>query len=95
MSPFGLPATADLMFALISTEDLEKDGHILVKQLKNRYNDLSFHRKFLIGVDRSKMKLYNVDVPDSSIMIADEEYEYEEEQPQSKNKFTKFTEFIV
>ena len=83
------------MFALISTEDLEKDGHILVKQLKNRYNDLSFHRKFLIGVDRSKMKLYNVDVPDSSIMIADEEYEYEEEQPQSKNKFTKFTEFIV
>ena len=92
---FGLPATADLMFALISTEDLEKDGHILVKQLKNRYNDLSFHRKFLIGVDRSKMKLYNVDVPDSSIMIADEEYEYEEEQPQTKNKFTKFTEFIV
>ena len=83
------------MFALISTEDLEKDGHILVKQLKNRYNDLSFHRKFLIGVDRSKMKLYNVDVPDSSIMIAEEEYEYEEEQPQSKNKFTKFTEFIV
>jgi len=83
------------MFALISTEDLEKDGHILVKQLKNRYNDLSFHRKFLIGVDRSKMKLYNVDVPDSSIMIADEEYEYEEEQPQTKNKFTKFTEFIV
>ena len=53
---FGLPATADLMFALISTEDLEKDGHILVKQLKNRYNSLSFHRKFLIGVDRSKMK---------------------------------------
>ena len=92
---FGLPATADLMFALISTEDLEKDGHILVKQLKNRYNDLSFHRKFLIGVDRSKMKLYNVDVPDSSIMIAEEEYEYEEEQPQTKNKFTKFTEFIV
>ena len=92
---FGLPATADLMFALISTEDLEKDGHILVKQLKNRYNDLSFPRKFLIGVDRSKMKLYNVDVPDSSIMIADEEYEYEEEKPQTKNKFTKFTEFIV
>ena len=91
---FGLPATADLMFALISTEDLEKDGHILVKQLKNRYNDLNYHKKFLVGVDRSKMKLYNVDVPDSSITIADEEYEYEE-QPQTKNKFTKFTEFIV
>jgi len=92
---FGLPATADFMFALISTEDLEKDGHIMVKQLKNRYNDLSVYKRFLIGVDRAKMKLYNVDVADSSITIADEEYEYEEEKPQTKNKFTKFTEFIV
>jgi replicative DNA helicase len=93
---FGLPATADFMFALISTEDLEKDGHILVKQLKNRYNDPTFNKRFLIGVDRAKMKLYNVEVQDSStILIDDEEYEYEEEKPQSKNKFSKFTEFIV
>jgi replicative DNA helicase len=90
---FGLPATADFMFALISTEDLEKNGHILVKQLKNRYNDPTFNKRFLIGVDRSKMKLYNVDVADtSSIIIDDEEYE---EQPKAQNKFSKFTEFIV
>jgi replicative DNA helicase len=91
---FGLPATADFMFALISTEDLEKDGHILVKQLKNRYNDTTFNKRFLIGVDRAKMKLYNVEVADSSmVVIAEEEYEYEE--PKSQNKFSKFTEFIV
>jgi hypothetical protein len=82
------------MFALISTEDLEKDGHILVKQLKNRYNDPTFNKRFLIGVDRAKMKLYNVEIPDSSnIMIAEEEYEYEDTKPQTK--FSKFTEFIV
>jgi len=91
---FGLPATADFMFALIATEDLEKDGHILVKQLKNRYNDPTFNKRFLVGVDRAKMKLYNVEIPDSSnIMIDEEEYEYEEPKPQSK--FSKFTEFIV
>jgi replicative DNA helicase len=91
---FGLPATADFMFALIATEDLEKDGHILVKQLKNRYNDPTFNKRFLIGVDRAKMKLYNVDVADSSTVIVDEEYEYEE-QSKPQNKFSKFTEFIV
>jgi hypothetical protein len=58
---FGLPATADLMFALISTEDLEKMGQLMVKQLKNRYNDPSAHKRFLIGVDRSKMKLYDLE----------------------------------
>jgi replicative DNA helicase len=58
---FGLPATADLMFALISTEELEQMGQIMVKQLKNRYNDLSTNRKFLIGVDRSKMRLHDIE----------------------------------
>lgn len=58
---FGLPATADFMFALISTEDLEKMGQIMVKQLKNRYNDPSMHKRFLIGVDRSKMKLFDLE----------------------------------
>ena len=58
---FGLPATADLMFALISTEELEKLGQIMVKQLKNRYNDPSYYKRFVIGVDRSKMRLYDVD----------------------------------
>ena len=58
---FGLPATADLMFALVSNEELESQGQIMVKQLKNRYNDPSKYKRFVIGVDRSKMKLYDVD----------------------------------
>jgi len=58
---FGLPATADFMFALITSDELESLGQIMVKQLKNRYSDLAFHRKFVIGVDKSKMKLYNVE----------------------------------
>jgi replicative DNA helicase len=58
---FGLPATADFMFALISSEELEEKNQILVKQLKNRYNDPTLNRKFIIGVDRSKMRLYDVE----------------------------------
>jgi replicative DNA helicase len=58
---FGLPATADLMFALISSEELESENKIMVKQLKNRYNDLNYKKRFVIGVDRSRMKLYDVD----------------------------------
>lgn len=58
---FGLPATADLMFALISNEELNEFNQIMVKQLKNRYNDPNMHKKFLIGVDRSKMKLYDLE----------------------------------
>jgi archaellum biogenesis ATPase FlaH len=58
---FGLPATADLMFALISNEELEGLGQILVKQLKNRYNDPSINKRFVIGIDRNKMKLFDVE----------------------------------
>jgi len=58
---FGLPATADMMFALISSEDLESLGQIMVKQLKNRYNDPSYFKRFNLGIDRSKMKLYDVE----------------------------------
>jgi len=57
---FGLPATADLMFALISTEELEGLNQMLVKQLKNRYNDPTLNKRFVVGVDRAKMKLYDV-----------------------------------
>ena len=56
---FGLPATADLMFALISTEDLEGLGQIMVKQLKNRYNDPTLNKRFVVGIDRAKMRLYD------------------------------------
>lgn len=58
---FGLPATADLMFALISTEELQQRNQIVVKQLKNRYNDPTHNKRFVIGVDRSKMRLYDID----------------------------------
>jgi archaellum biogenesis ATPase FlaH len=58
---FGLPATADLMFALISTEELEDLNQIMVKQLKNRYNDPTTNKRFVIGVDRAKMRLYDVE----------------------------------
>jgi len=58
---FGLPATADLMVALISTEDMEAAGQIMVKQLKNRYNDPTMNKRFVVGIDRAKMRLYDCD----------------------------------
>ena len=59
---FGLPATADLMFALISTEELENMNQIMVKQLKNRYNDpTGATKRFVVGIDRAKMRLYDVE----------------------------------
>ena len=88
---FGLPATADLMFALISTEELEQRGQILVKQLKNRYNDPTANRKFLIGVDRAKMRLYDIEQSaQKDILDSGQEEDYNVTQPQSKNKFESF-----
>ena len=87
---FGLPATADLMFALISTEELEELGQIMVKQLKNRYNDLSVNKRFIVGIDRAKMRLYDCeqsaqhDVLDSG---NDEEYTYDEKPKKSFEGF--------
>jgi archaellum biogenesis ATPase FlaH len=66
---FGLPATADLMFALISTEELESLGQIMVKQLKNRYNDLNVYKRFTVGVDRAKMRLYDCDQSEGGELI--------------------------
>jgi len=89
---FGLPATADLMFALISTEELEQLGQIMVKQLKNRYNDLSVFKRFVVGIDRAKMRLYDCeqtaqeDILDSG---QEEEYNYEDEK-KSKKSFDGF-----
>ena len=65
---FGLPATADLMFALISTEELQAAGQIMVKQLKNRYNDPGMHKRFVIGVDRSRMRLRDIAEAKANIM---------------------------
>ena len=91
---FGLPATADLMFALISTDDLEGLGQIMVKQLKNRYNDLSVFKRFVVGIDRAKMRLYDCeqsaqdDILDSG---QDEEYNYEEAKPKKSFEGFKFS----
>ncbi len=88
---FGLPATADLMFALISTEELEGLGQILVKQLKNRYNDPTIHKRFVIGIDRAKMRLYDCEQSAQNDIVdngKEEEYDYEERK--SKKSFEGF-----
>jgi predicted ATP-dependent serine protease len=85
---FGLPATADLMFALISTEELESLGQILVKQLKNRYNDYSVHRRFVVGIDRAKMRLYDCEQSAQDDLLdngKEEEYNNEEQQKPKKS----------
>ncbi len=90
---FGLPATADLMFALISTEDLEGLGQILVKQLKNRYNDPTIHKRFVIGIDRAKMRLYDCEQSAQNDILdnrKDEEYDYEEKKPKKTFEGFKF-----
>ena len=83
---FGLPATADFMFALISNEELEALGQMKVKQLKNRYNDPSINRAFIIGVDRAKMRLYDVQQKAQDIVDANQVDEKED----AYNKFSDF-----
>ena len=93
---FGLPATADLMFALISTEELEQQGRIMVKQLKNRYNETAASRKFMVGIDRSKMKLYDVADDASEINISDEDTGEQFSQfAESQTRLSKFAEWNV
>ena len=90
---FGLPATADLMFALISTEELEGLGQILVKQLKNRYNDPTIHKRFVIGIDRAKMRLYDCEQSAQDDILdnkKEEEYDYEEKKPKKSFEGFKF-----
>jgi replicative DNA helicase len=69
---FGLPATADFMFAIISTDELEESNQVLVKQLKNRYNDAAANRKFLLNVDRAKMKFTDVKSEDQDLIEANQ-----------------------
>jgi archaellum biogenesis ATPase FlaH len=85
---FGLPATADLMFALISSEELEALGQIMVKQLKNRYSDPTAHKRFVLGVDRSKMKLYDVE-QDAQSGLADAGHNPTQRPPQQNGNFKK------
>ena len=83
---FGLPATADLMFALISTEQLEGMNQIMVKQLKNRYNDLTKNKRFVLGIDRPKMRLY--DVEDSAQTLTNEPTSNQSSQTTDFSGFT-------
>ena len=88
---FGLPATADLMFALISTEELESLGQILVKQLKNRYNDANLSKRFVIGIDRAKMRLYDCEqTAQDDILDSGKEEEYNNDEHKPKKSFEGF-----
>ena len=89
---FGLPATADFMFALISSEELERAGQMLVKQLKNRYNDPTLNRKFIIGVDRARMKLFDIE-QQAQNLIQPEEEKYVEHNAKDKETEEKYKDF--
>ena len=87
---FGLPATADLMFALISTEELEGLNQIMVKQLKNRYNDPTMNKRFVVGIDRAKMRLYDCEQKAQEELVdsgQEEEYTHEEKPKKSFGDF--------
>lgn len=91
---FGLPATADFMFALISTEELENLNQIMVKQLKNRYNDPTLHKRFVVGIDRAKMRLYDVeDTAQADIADSGQDYDFEEIAKSQSKSMAKFTDF--
>jgi replicative DNA helicase len=84
---FGLPATADLMFALISTEELEQLGQIMVKQLKNRYNDPTIFKRFIVGIDRAKMRLYDCEQSaQKDILDSGNEDEYNDNEDKKPKK---------
>ncbi|CAB4124306.1 41 helicase [uncultured Caudovirales phage] len=86
---FGLPATADMMFALITSEELESLNQIMVKQLKNRYNDPTLNKKFAIGIDRSKMRLYDIEESaQSGISDSGQKSSTQSSQNSSKSKFS-------
>ena len=90
---FGLPATADLMFALISGEELEGLNQIMVKQLKNRYNDPTISKRFVVGIDRAKMRLYDCEQSAQEDILdngKDEEYNHEEKKPKKSFDGFKF-----
>ena len=89
---FGLPATADFMFALISNEELEALGQMKVKQLKNRYNDPAINRSFIVGVDRAKMRLYDVENTAQNI-VGGKELKQEENYPTPEESYEKFSDF--
>ena len=89
---FGLPATADFMFALMSNEELESLGQMKVKQLKNRYNDPAMNRSFIVGIDRSKMRLYDVENSAQNIVDSNQT-KVKESYPTPEESYDKFSDF--
>ena len=87
---FGLPATADLMFALISTEELEEQNQIMVKQLKNRYYDPTLNKRFIVGIDRAKMRLYNVEQEAQNNIMDSGQEVLQLSSSDTKKKFSEF-----
>ena len=99
---FGLPATADLMFALISSEELEAENRLKIKQLKNRYNDPTNNKTFFVGIDRAKMKLFDIADSTSSVYDADTEdtssaslYDAYDSVKQNQDRLSKFANWNV
>ena len=92
---FGLPATADFMFALISNEELEQLGQMKVKQLKNRYNDPTVFKRFIIGVDKSKMRLYDVENSAQNIVDSNQTKEKETITTPPDTAYDKFSDFKI
>jgi hypothetical protein len=87
---FGLPATADFFFALVVTEQLSQLNQIMVKQLKNRYNDPGLNKRFVIGVDRARMKLYDVEASAQDLADSGQEEIPVMDRSQQQNKTNKF-----
>jgi len=91
---FGLPATADLMFALVSNDELAAQGQILVKQLKNRYNDPNVNKRFVVGVDKSKMRLY--DVADATSDLVQDVPVFDKSTAAERHaEYEKFKDFVI
>ena len=90
---FGLPATADLMFALISNEELDDLNQIAIKQLKNRYNDPTINKRFVLGIDRAKMRLFDVSFSEQSEIV--DSGQEEDLVVFDKTEFNKYDDFKV
>ena len=90
---FGLPATADFMFALISNDELDQLGQLKVKQLKNRFGDPSMNRSFIVGVDRSKMRLFDVEASAQNIVDSNQSEDNSDDQITPEGAYEKFSDF--
>ena len=91
---FGLPATADFMVGMISSEELEEQGLVIIKQLKNRYNDLTKNKRFTVGIDRDKMRLFDSEDQEFMHQVNDAEDDFQMSQPFGKKKQLDFSQMV-